>query len=41
MLSRVGQKDGARAAFERAADLAVTRANRNLLALQIGELADN
>ena len=41
MLSRVAQKDGARAALERAADLAVTKADRSVLALQIGELADN
>ena len=38
---RWGEKRRSQGAFERAADLAVTKADRNFLALQIGELADN
>jgi RNA polymerase sigma-70 factor (ECF subfamily) len=41
MLRRLGQRDAAQAAFERAADLAATEADRRFLAQQIGELASD
>jgi RNA polymerase sigma-70 factor, ECF subfamily len=41
MLRRLGQQDAARAAFERAAHLAATEADRQFLAQQIEELAEN
>jgi RNA polymerase sigma-70 factor, ECF subfamily len=41
MLRRLGQRDAAQAAFERAAHLAATEADRQFLAQQIGELAEN
>jgi RNA polymerase sigma-70 factor (ECF subfamily) len=40
MLHRLGQADAARAAFQRAADLAATEKDRRFLAQQIEELAD-
>lgn len=40
MLRRVGQRDAAAAAFERAAALAATEADRRFLAQQIQELAE-
>jgi RNA polymerase sigma-70 factor (ECF subfamily) len=39
-LRRLGQRDAARAAFERASDLAATEADRRFLARQIEELAE-
>jgi RNA polymerase sigma-70 factor (ECF subfamily) len=41
MLRRLGQRDAAQAAFERAAHLATTEADRQFLAQQIEELAEN
>jgi RNA polymerase sigma-70 factor, ECF subfamily len=41
MLRRLGQRDAAQAAFERAAHLAATEADRQFLAQQIEELAEN
>jgi RNA polymerase sigma-70 factor (ECF subfamily) len=41
MLRRLGRRDAARAAFERAAHLAWTEANRQFLAQQIEELAED
>jgi RNA polymerase sigma-70 factor, ECF subfamily len=41
MLRRLGQRDAARAAFERAAHLAATDVDRRFLAQQIEELAEN
>ena len=38
-LRRLGQREAAQAAFERAADLAVTEADRRFLARQVEELA--
>jgi RNA polymerase sigma-70 factor (ECF subfamily) len=38
-LRRLGQRDAAKAAYERAVDLAATEADRRFLAQQIGELA--
>ena len=40
MLRRLGQRDAAKAAFERAADLAATETDRRFLAQQIEELAE-
>jgi RNA polymerase sigma-70 factor (ECF subfamily) len=40
-LRRLGQRDAAKAAFERAADLAATEADRRFLAQQIEELAED
>ena len=40
MLRRLGRRDDARAAFERAADLAATEVDRRFLAQQIDELAE-
>jgi RNA polymerase sigma-70 factor (ECF subfamily) len=40
MLRRIGQREAARAAFERAAQLAGTEAERQFLAQQIDELSD-
>ena len=40
MLRRLGQREAARAAFERAAHLALTEAERRFLAQQIEELTD-
>jgi RNA polymerase sigma-70 factor (ECF subfamily) len=39
MLRRLGRRDEARTAFERAADLATTEADRRFIARQIEELA--
>ena len=41
MLRRLGQRDAAKAAFERAAQLAATEADRRFLAQQIEELAED
>jgi RNA polymerase sigma-70 factor (ECF subfamily) len=41
MLRRLGQRDAARAAFERAAHLAVTEADRRFLAQQMEELTED
>ena len=41
MLRRLGERDAARAAFERAADLAATEADSRFLGRQIGELAED
>ena len=41
LLRRLGQRDAAKAAYERAAHLAVTEADRRFLAKQIEELADD
>jgi len=41
MLRRLGRRDGARAAFERAARLAATEADRRFLAQRIEELAED
>jgi RNA polymerase sigma-70 factor (ECF subfamily) len=41
MLRRLGQRDAAKAAFERAAHLAATEADRRFLAQQIEELAED
>jgi RNA polymerase sigma-70 factor (ECF subfamily) len=41
MLRRLGEQDAARAAFERAADLAPTEAERRFLANQIQELTED
>jgi RNA polymerase sigma-70 factor (ECF subfamily) len=41
MLHRLGRRDQARAAFERAVDLAATEADRRFLARQIEELAED
>lgn len=40
-LRRLGQRDAAKAAYERAADLAATETNRRFLTQQIGELVEN
>ena len=39
MLRRLGQRDAAKAAFERAAQLAATEADRRFLAQQMAELS--
>jgi RNA polymerase sigma-70 factor (ECF subfamily) len=41
MLRRLGRRDDARAAFERAADLATTEADRRFLVRQLEELVEN
>jgi RNA polymerase sigma-70 factor, ECF subfamily len=41
ILRRLGRREDARAAFERAADLAVTEAGRRFLAKQIEVLAED
>ena len=41
ILRRLGRREEARAAFERAADLAVTEADRRFLAQQIEVLAED
>jgi RNA polymerase sigma-70 factor (ECF subfamily) len=41
MLRRLGRRDAAQAAFERAANLAVTDADRRFLTQQVEEMAED